>query len=133
MCAYKWHAGRRVVCNVKFWNTETCKCIWSKQSNSVCQQHKQGPKHDTGGKRFYKEPSLKNIDYVTSHTLLYSKGHAFTQGTAKSGGVIKEHPTPFSKYHANLNTNNMYKDNANTNEIKGKKVIKENLALWISG
>ena len=61
----------------------------------------------------------------------YLKGPAFTlkdMGTAKSGGVIKEHPTPFSKYHANLNTNNKYKDNANTNENKGKRVIKENLA-----
>ena len=34
------------------------------------------------------------------------------------------HPTPLSKYHANLNTNNMFKDN----ETKGKNVIKENIA-----
>ena len=47
-------------------------------------------------------------------------------GTAKRGGVIKEYPTPFSKCHANLNTNNIYRDNAN--EHKGKRVIKENLA-----
>ena len=113
------------------------------------QQMNQGPKHDTAGNKFYIENSFENID-LNSNMPLYSKGYAFTQGTAKSGGVIKEHPTPsskyhaksggvikehptpLSKYHANLNNNNMFKDNANTNETKGKKVIKETLAPTMS-